>query len=273
MKKLLLITLTIILAFTLSLSAFAEEVPISPSDTVENAEETPSEVAPDAETPEEQTPDTEATAPPEADVQVEANNTDVVEVVDIQKTAEQFIQYIFSGDEGADELMAKIAAIGEQYQQSKENGYTFQERLVQMFTTENLVVLSSAAFLVICGVAFFFIEAKRKKDRLITSAYIARLEKKYNEEVKSNKQMREAILEQSTEIDAMKVQLCALCEASEANKLDLDKSTNANLAVAKMVKDVFLNSKTIDANAKSLLIHNYLEAVGDEGVKETSENE
>ena len=53
----------------------------------------------------------------------------------------------------------------------------------------------------------------------------------------------------------------ALCEASEANKLDLDNVTKASQAVAKMVKDVFINSKTIDANAKSLLIHNYLEAV------------
>jgi hypothetical protein len=31
-----------------------------------------------------------------------------------------------------------------------------------------------------------------------------------------------------------------------------------------MVKDVFLNSRTIDASGKSLLVHNYLEALGEE---------
>ena len=188
--------------------------------------------------------------------------TEVIEFQDKNEAARQFVQYIFSGEEGSEELMNKIIEMGDQYMLSKEQGYTLKERLLQMLTTENLVVLSASVFLVVCGVAFFVIEAKRKKDRKATVAYISRLEKKYKEEVASNTDMRNAILEQSILISDMAGRLGALCEVSEKNKLDLDNVTKANQAVAKMVKDVFLNSKTIDANAKSLLVHNYLEAVG-----------
>jgi hypothetical protein len=45
----------------------------------------------------------------------------------------------------------------------------------------------------------------------------------------------------------------------------MDHVSHATTAVAKMVKDVFLNSKTIDASGKALLVHNYIEAIGDEG--------
>ena len=273
MKKILLFTIAVILAFSLSLSAYAEEEPIPPTDTSEVVEIPPLEENTKEENQNNEVTNSEIPESPEADVQGTVPDTNTVEVVDREKSAEQFISYIFSGEDGADELMKKIVAIGEQYQQSKERGYTFKERLVQMFTTENLVVLSAAGFLVICGVAFFFIEAKRKKDRIFTATYIAKLEKKYSEEVKSNKQMKETLLQQGDEIADMKMQLVALCDASEANKLDLDKSTRANLAVAKMVKDVFLNSRTIDANAKSLLIHNYLEVIEGDTIEETNGDE
>lgn len=188
--------------------------------------------------------------------------TAVIESQDKNAAAQQFVQYIFSGEEGSEELMNKIIEMGDQYMLSKEQGYTLKERLLQMLTTENLVVLSASVFIVVCGIAFFVIETKRKKDRKATVAYIARLEKKYNEEIASNADIRNAILEQSILISDMVGRLGELCEASEKNKLDLDNVTKANQSVAKMVKDVFLNSKTIDANAKSLLVHNYLEAVG-----------
>ncbi|MBO7310578.1 MAG: hypothetical protein J6U86_04220 [Clostridia bacterium] len=191
------------------------------------------------------------------DVTEAASHEDLTQNVD----AEQFVKYIFSGEEGSEELMSKIIEMGDQYLKSKEQGYTFKERMLQLFTAENIVVISASAFIVICGVGFFIIEAKRKKDRRVTKTYIARLEKKYGEEVASNIEIKEAVRIQSDIIEQLLEKVDALCEASEANKLDLDNVTKASQAVAKMVKDVFINSKTIDANAKSLLIHNYLEAV------------
>jgi LPS O-antigen subunit length determinant protein (WzzB/FepE family) len=193
------------------------------------------------------------------------------ENLDGDELTEQFLKYIMSGEEGASEVMDKIILIGEQYKAAKEEGYTFKDRMVQMFTTENLVTLSAAGFLVICGIAFFVIEAKRKKDRLMTSTYLARLEQKYTKEVESNLEMKKAIDAQALEIQSMKESLDQLCKDSADNHLDLETETRCIQAVATMIKDVFLNSKTIDANAKSLLIHNYLTAVDPD--KEGEENE
>ena len=108
------------------------------------------------------------------DVTEAASHEDLTQNVD----AEQFVKYIFSGEEGSEELMSKIIEMGDQYLKSKEQGYTFKERMLQLFTAENIVVISASAFIVICGVGFFIIEAKRKKDRRVTKTYIARLEKK-----------------------------------------------------------------------------------------------
>jgi hypothetical protein len=193
------------------------------------------------------------------------------ESIDTEELTEQFFKYIMSGEEGAAEVMDKIILLGEQYKAAKEEGYTFKDRMVQMFTTENLVTVSAAGFLVICGIAFFVIEAKRKKDRIATGTYIARLEQKYNKEVESNLEMKKAIDAQALEIQSMKESLDQLCKDSADNHLDLETETRCIQAVATMIKDVFLNSKTIDANAKSLLIHNYLTAVDPD--KEGEENE
>lgn len=180
--------------------------------------------------------------------------------------AEQFVKYVFSGEEGSEELMNKIILLGEQYKSSVEAGYTFGERMAQLVSAENLVVLAAACFLVICGVAFFVIESKRKKERRLTLSCMARLENKYAEETAANSNMRERIEAQTDELMELRALVDRLCNDAEKNKLDLDRSAHSAQAVAKMVKDVFLSSKTIDANGKSLLVHNYLEAFdGTEG--------
>lgn len=263
MKRILILMLVVtMLVMTMSVTAMAEG---SETDAPQTETTTPETTTPEATTPD--------PVPPAA-TNAESGGS----------AAEAFVEYLFSGAEGSQELMDKIIAMGEQYKTSKEEGYTFKERMVQMLTTENIVTLSSAAFLIVCGIAFFAIEAKRKKDRKAIGSYIARLDKKYSEEVASNSETKAAMLSfnddvkaalgaQDLEIRAMKEQLLQLCKDSNTNKLDLDKTTRANQAVAKMVKDVFLNSKTIDANAKSLLVRNYLDAVEcNDGVR-TDEDE
>lgn len=188
-----------------------------------------------------------------------AEETDTLEVGS-DGYAEQFVKYVFSGDEGSEELMNKIILLGEQYKSSVEAGYTFGERMAQLISAENLVVLAAACFLVICGTAFFVTEGKRKKERRLTLSCMARLENKYAEETAANTDMRQKIEAQTEELKELRTVLDRLCGDAEKNKLDLDKSAHSAQAVAKMVKDVFLNSKTIDANGKSLLVHNYLEA-------------
>lgn len=184
-------------------------------------------------------------------------------VPDKDKLAEQFIGYIMSGDEGSEELLDKIIAMGEQYKQYKEDGYTLEERIAEMMTADNLVVLASAAFLVVCGSAFFVFEGKRKKERRTNAAYIARFDTKLNEECETNAKLNKTVEDQSAHIAELQEQIKHLCENADANKLDLDKVTHANEAVAKMIFDVFLCSRTLDKSAKELLTHNYMEAIGD----------
>lgn len=252
MKKILLIVLSILLVLNLPIIISAEDSVVTEPVAEEITTESVTETVP---------------------VLKEEPQADGKTKVPSSELAEQFVAYIFSGEEGSDELMDKLLTICEEYSLQKEQGYTFQERMVQLVSSENLVVFSAAAFLVVCGIAFFVIESKRKRDRKATGAYIARLEKSYQKEIKSNTEMKEAYLRQGEEINDMREQLAMLCQTTEANKMDLDKTTRANQAVANMIKDVFLNSKTIDANAKSLLIHNYLEAVNSGSVDAKGEKE
>ncbi len=185
--------------------------------------------------------------------------------------AKTFVDYIFSGGAGSEELMDKIIAMGEQYQASKEAGYTFEERIAQMITTENITTLAAAGFLVICGIAFFVIEQKQKKDRHKIYSYVSELEQKYSAEIESNTKLKDDIEKQRESIEEMKAILTALRDNSINSKDDMNKVAHANVAVAKMVKDVFLNSKTLDASAKALMVHNYMEVVESETDKKENE--
>lgn len=268
MKKLIAVILMVMVAMTFSVTAFAteEEVVETPEVNEETLEETPEEVPTETptETPDEVVDEVVDETPKEDEV-VPTPNT---EAFNKDEFANQFVAYIFSGTENADEIMDKIIAMGEQYKQYKEDGYTFEERLEQMVTTENIVALASAGFLVVCGIAFFVIEDKRKKDRKATAHYVAVLQEKYAEEVESNKAVKEALANQTEVVAEMRKILEALIADADSNKLNLDSATRSSKAVAKMVKDVFLCSKTIDASGKELLTRNYLEAMEDSDVPE-----
>lgn len=250
MKKIIATILTIIMvAMLLNVTIFATEETVETPDEVVDSNEI-------VDASDEITEDTSEVETPE-------ETTPVIDISDFDRDefADMFVAYLFSGTENADELMDKIIAMGEQYQKYKEDGYTFKERIEQMITTENLVVLASAGFLVICGVAFFVIEEKRKKDRQITKHYVAKLVEKYSKEVENNKKVKEALLKQTETVEEMRRILGELMADADENKLNLDVATRSSVAVAKMVKDVFLCSKTIDASGKELLTRNYLEAV------------
>lgn len=185
--------------------------------------------------------------------------------------AEMFAKYVFSGTEDSSEIMDRLILICEEYQASKEAGYTFKERISQLITPENIIVTSAAAFLVVCGIAFFAFESKRKKDRRDTYSDVKRLKDMYADESESNKALREMLEKQNTEISEMKAVLTALSEKSDISRTELDRTAHSSEAVAKMVKDVFLSSKTIDASGKALLVHNYLDTLGSDTGEEKNE--
>lgn len=268
MKKFLLILTALAISVILMVSVSANDVAEATTAVVETTTEIAEETT---------VPTTEATTEATETVTTEAVTTEAVTteattvataettipVLDKDKLAEQFIGYIMSGDEGSEELLDKIIAMGEQYKQYKEDGYTLEERIAEMMTADNLVVLASAAFLVVCGSAFFVFEGKRKKERRTNAAYIARFDTKLNEECETNANLKKIVEDQSAHIAELQEQIKHLCENADANKLDLDKVTHANEAVAKMIFDVFLCSRTLDKSAKELLTHNYMEAIGD----------
>lgn len=248
MKKILALTLTIILTAMLAFPAFAEEVDTATVDT---------------------TVETEA----EANTVVDTDNvinqsaeTETVTLTDIEneKYAQQFINYVFSGAEGSQELMDKIIAMGEQFAEQKEAGYTFKERIEQLVTPDNMITSISALFLVICGIAVFVFKNWQKRSSLALHKDISILKDKYDDERKENEKLREDVTMQTKEIEELKSLIVGLCERSDISKTDMDHVSHTATAVARMVKDVFLNSKTIDASGKALLVHNYMDAIGAE---------
>lgn len=257
MKKIfvLILTIAVLMAFvTVASAEEAADVPAVEDETTDTVTE-PTET----ETPAEETTETVEEAPAE---------------IDFDQYAEKFVGYIFSNSEGSTELMDKIVAMCEQYQLSKEQGYTLEERLNQLLTPENIMTTVSAAFLVICGVTFFLFRRRQKLDTAKIHADLASWKKKYQEETESNRELRDNIQHQSDEIEKMKEMLTALSEKSDVSKQDMAHVEHTAVAVAKMVKDVFLNSKTIDASGKALLVHNYVEAIGEaENSTKESDNE
>ena len=177
---------------------------------------------------------------------------------------QQFIDYVFSGAQGSTELIDKIIAMGEQFAEQKEAGYTFKERINQLITPDNMITTVSAAFLLVCGIALFIFKRWQKRSNIALHKDVTYLREKYDEEALENKKLKEEVIAQSNEIKELKELIMGLCERSDLRKTDMKHVSHTAAAVAKMVKDVFLNSKTIDASGKALLVHNYMEAIGGE---------
>ena len=248
MKRIFAVILTIIMLLTFAISMSAQEV----ETFAETVSESVTELEEETEVQTEEQSDTV--------VEIEAQT----EIIDSEKYAQQFIDYVFSGASGSTELMDKIIAMGEQFAEQKEAGYTFEERIKQLITPDNMITTVSAAFLLICGIAVFVFKRWQKKSNLVMHKDIAYLREKYDREAEENQKLQEEVARQTSEVEELKGLIQGLCERSDISKTDMDHVSHTATAVAKMVKDVFLNSKTIDASGKALLVHNYMEAIGEE---------
>ena len=247
MKKLFSILLCAVIIFTLGLPVCAQDETVA----VEEQENIPAE--------------SELTTEEAPAVTQSTENYD--------EYARQLAGYIFSGSESSAELMDKIIAIGNQYQESKEAGYTFSERIKQLLTPENIITTVAAGFLLVCGIAFFVIEQRRKNDRFRIYSYVSELESKYCDEVESNKKLRAEVEAETKEISEMKKLLIELSGKSTVTKKEMEHVSHTATAVCDMVKDVFLNSKTLSADAKELMMHNYNKAFESEKSDKENENE
>lgn len=245
MKKILLIGIIIIAMVTGSVVAFAEEpadIPEAVTDVVSDTE-------------------ADAVVDTEADTTEIVENEIVTEKTDFEDYAEKFVDYIFSGAAGSTEIMDKIIEMGAQYLEAKEQGYTFEERISQLVTPDNIMATAAAAFLVVIGIAFFIFRRTQMASSRLTTAEIKSLKSLYEEEVKSNADLREYICKQNDVIDRLNETVSGLSEKSELTKADMNHVNKLTMATATMVKDVFMNSKTIDASGKNLLLHDYTKAL------------
>ena len=175
--------------------------------------------------------------------------------------AEKFVDYIFSGAAGSTEIMDRIIAMGSQYLEAKEQGYTFSERINQLLTPDNIMATAAAVFLVVIGIAFFFFRHSQIVSSRLTMSEIAQLRDLYEKEVESNADLREHIKSQNAVIETLNERVTGLSEKSDLTKADMSHVNKLALATATMVKDVFMNSKTIDSSGKNLLLHDYTKAL------------
>lgn len=194
--------------------------------------------------------------------------------VDFEDYAEKFVDYIFSGASGSSEIMDKIIAMGNQYLEAKEQGYTFEERMAQLLTPDNIMATAAAAFLVIIGIAFFIFKHGQNKTTRLNLTEISRLRELYENEVESNADLREHIKAQNETIAELKGLVTGLSDKSDVTKTDMGHVNKLAIATAEMVKDAFMNSKTIDSSTKNLLMHDYTKALEEsEKFGEVSGNE
>lgn len=259
MKKILALICTLIICVSFASVAVNATETETASEVVTEAVETETEAI-ETTAPETETVEEVETVSPETD----AVPIDEV-TIDNEKYAQQFIDYVFSGAAGSTELMDKIIEMGEQFSAQKEAGYTFEERIKQLITPENMITTISAAFLLVCGIAVFVFKHWQKRSNMAMHNDITCLRKQYDTETKENQKLKAEVKCLREETKELHELIQILCERSDLSKSDMDHVSHTATAVAKMVKDVFLNSKTIDASGKALLVHNYIEAIGDEG--------
>lgn len=189
------------------------------------------------------------------DETVLSEETETGEVSD--SYAEQFFDYVM----GSDEMIDRFIAMGDQYRAAKEEGYTFKERILQLLTPENLIVTVAAAFMIACGVALFLFRRSFNKNSGIANAAILSLKKQFSEERSENKLLRETVEKQNETIKALSEKLDTVTGAAENAKKGVERVGNVSMAVATMIKDVFMNSRTIDSSGKNLLLHEFNEAL------------
>ena len=227
MKKVLSAFLIVLLVFVLALSAGAQtQEEVSPSATTVPAEQASDIVA------------------------------EVAEEIDYSAIAKQVISYIQSG-EAPQELIDAMIAMGEEMQTMKEDGYTFKERVLQLITAENILATATAFFLVVAGV-ILFLAKKHLRDNAYDAEDTLAEVRSLKTQLKEEHEKREAAERKAKEKDQKIDQMLELAQQILSS---VQSASKGSIAVARMTKDVFLNSRTIDADGKALLTHNFLEAI------------
>lgn len=183
-----------------------------------------------------------------------ADSTDAVqsEKVDYGALARQFAEYIQSG-EAPEELVDSMIAMGEEMKQMKEEGYTLKERLLQLVSPEHILTTATAFALVVCGIVMLILKKKQRNSELDINAICQSIAAILVNQENAAKESAEQKKKDASELEECRKQI-------EGIKGSVEHLGDGSLAVAKMVKDVFLSSRTLDADGKQLMVKNFNEA-------------
>ncbi|MBQ8345347.1 MAG: hypothetical protein IJY42_03670, partial [Clostridia bacterium] len=94
-----------------------------------------------------------------------------------------------TSDFGSD-TVEKLIALGEQFADLKEQGYTLEERLEQLVTPENILTTASAAVLVFSTVFLFIMKSRQRTATLTAARQMQSLRSAYDTEAAENAALR-----------------------------------------------------------------------------------
>ena len=203
------------------------------------------------------TEDTELTETPETYIETDTATDTAAPVIkgEVGSISDQLSSYL--SKDGATVLIDEIIAMGKQLEELEAQGYTFKERLVQLITPENIVTTAAAAFFIVGGLVLLF--TRKRQMNTVDS-----LNESYLIESDENQKLREKVKDMSLELTQLRQEVSELRANNTDNSKQMKEIASSSKAVADMVKDVFLCSKTLNAEGKSLVVNNYLKAYGEE---------
>ena len=215
---------------------------------------------------------TEAVEPVEVTETVEPSTQAPEGVTEQESMWRELLAYMeengVSTDSFGEDTVDKLIRLGEEFSAMKEQGYSFEERMAQLITPENLLTTASALVLVLSTVALFVMKSRQRAATVRTAKSMEVLKEAYDTEAEKAEALREEVSALREEQVAIHALLQRLSEESALGQKALLSAKSCSLGVANMVKDVFLNSKSLDHAGKDLMIRNYLAATADkEGVE------
>ena len=125
--------------------------------------------------------------------------------------------------------------------------------------------------LVLSTVLLLIMKSRQRTAALRTARSMEALKEAYDRDAEENAALAAELTALKEEQGAIHALLEKLCESSALGTEAMKRTRDCSLGVANMVKDVFLNAKTLDHAGKDLMIRNYLAATG-EPASEASED-
>lgn len=163
---------------------------------------------------------------------------------DYDKLADKVYERI--KDELPQGLSNNIEELLDSWKATEKEDATFTDRVKEFFDPDNIVNTVSMLFMVVAGVLLFYLKKKQGISIMNTDYDLIALKESSD---KNNQILAEEIEK--------------LIKTIEQKADSSEKSRLASVGVANMLKDIFMNSRTIDEAGKKIMNLDYLKAIGE----------